>query len=642
MAAPAAPLVPELQVVLAHLLADAGPSGQVRVPQELGALIEQALEEHLHRALEAAFPARVATRSTGRARALLALRELATAQGRRREEGLRADELSRAIGKDGAKILETLATPLTRLVVAHEAPDGIRWMLAHDRMAEAVVRLVDEEGRRGRLVIDSELLALRRFITLRTALFQSGEVQAATRMTGRDFRRIEENAAALLGDRERQSWFQACRRRRRSDQRHLSGLVATALVLLVFLGWGAGTWARRSAEDQALHEQVVRGEPEVALRALGALASRPDADASKMLSLLRQRDGTLDVLERGLEGLTGAELSQTVLHVVEIALPWVAETPEDPVLLANLVWALDFGPGRDPAFADQARTLRSRILRPLRERQPPPPQPSWDDPDWIEVPAGTFWMGTGSEEGGTALEQPRHEVRLSAFRMQRHEVTNGQYRSLVPGHDPEAADELPAAFISWYAAYTYAAWRGGRLPTEAEWEYAARADCPHTYCDREGRETTVDAVAWTVRNSLDPLTRDLTHHPVMRLEPNPWGFFDMLGNLWEWTADGYGEYSSPPKTDPWRPAQASHSGNRTDRGGYFGGGVEWVRPTARAPGAPGDEDLIQGFRIVLLSHPDSGNRHETETIETDTIETETIELDSRNQQPSGVPGSIED
>ncbi len=270
LARPDAPLAPELQVVLAHLLAAAGADGRVTVPDDPGPWIDQALDDHLRRALETAFPADAAASplvtsggrgyATRRARALLALRELATTTGRR-DEGLRSDDLARAIGDDGEAILAKLATPLTRLVVVREAPDGPRWVLAHDQMAEAVVRRVEEEGRHGQLVVDTELLALRRFVTLRTALYRSREVRtslvtsggrgSATRVPRHGFRRIEENAEALLWDDERRAWFTACRQRRRADRRRFAGLVTVAVLVLALVGWGTWTWARRLAEHRA-------------------------------------------------------------------------------------------------------------------------------------------------------------------------------------------------------------------------------------------------------------------------------------------------------------------------------------------------------------------------------------------------------
>ena len=141
--------------------------------------------------------------------------------------------------------------------------------------------------------------------------------------------------------------------------------------------------------------------------------------------------------------------------------------------------------------------------------------------------------------------------------MQRHEVTNAEYRRLVPDYHPDGDDDLPVALVTWYAAYTYAAWLGGRLPTEAEWEYAARAGCPYAYCTRDGRKTTVDAVAWTLRNSRDASTIESAPRPVMQREPNPWGLYDLLGNLWEWTADWHGKYRDGSQHDPWGQAASS-------------------------------------------------------------------------------------
>ena len=206
-------------------------------------------------------------------------------------------------------------------------------------------------------------------------------------------------------------------------------------------------------------------------------------------------------------------------------------------------------------------------------------------------------MGTGEDEEGQDDERPRHEVTVSAFRLQRHEVTNGEYRRLVPDHQGEA--DLPTQYVSWYAAVTYAAWLGGRLPTEAEWEYAARAGCAHRYCDDEGRETTVDAVAWTLRNSRDVEDGEPAPRPVMRLAPNPWGLYDMFGNLWEWTADWYGGYSTEPRSDPWGPDRpAPGGGRRVFRSGCFRVGAGQVRAAHRIWGSPGIEGDCQGFRAA--------------------------------------------
>ena len=603
LAHPNAPLAPELQVVLAHLLRQAGPDGQINVPEEVGALIDQALDDHLRRALQGAFPADAAGDSTRRARALLALRELATSTGRR-EEGLRADELARAIGEDGQAVLERLATPLTRLVVVREAADGLRWTLSHDRLAEAVVRLVEQEGRQGRLLIDSDLLALRRFVTLRTELFRSGEEATSTRVSRRRFRRVSEHSEALLWDEERRSWFAACRKRRRADQLRLGGFVGTALIVLGLIVFGAWSWAIRVGNEQRWREEVAQGRPEVAFKALHELAVRGAGETdAELLALLKTRKVPMDVLEWGLGALEEPERSRAVIRAVEIALPWVQEVPEDFTLIANLVSALDFSPGRYPSSSEEAEELRERVLAPLRNLREPPPLPDHEDPDWIDVPFGCFLMGGFDMEWDLGWDRdklpwglPQHEVTVRGFRMLRHEVTVAQYRRLVPDHQPDAGGDLPGAYITWYAAYTYAAWLGGRLPTEAEWEYAARADCSFAYCTRDGLETTADAVAWTSENSKDAKTDEPSARPVMGLEPNPWGLYDMLGNLWEWTADGFGEFPQTAQSSAW--GKASSSGRRVLRGGSFAGRPSLMQ---RFPSLPDHYHTseLKGFRAVL-------------------------------------------
>ncbi len=616
LALPRAPLVPELQVVLAHLLARAA-GGVITVPADPGEPVEEALADHLRRALEAAFPTGAADSATRRARALLALRELATATGQR-AEGVRAEELARAIGDDGERILEQLATPLTRLVVLQKAAGGLRYVLSHDRMAEVVVRMVEEEGRHGKLLVEAELLRLRRFVALKTALHRlpsasadDGSAGMASRIPRRHYRSIAEHAEALLWDDDRRAWWAACRQRRQADLRRTTALTAVVLVFLALVTWGTWSQVRQHREHQALLGQVAEGEPGVALLALDRLAEDGTA-AQELLALLRGREVAMGVLELGLGeiseeghrplgGTEGERLSAVVLRTVELALPWARETPEDPVLIANLVSALDYAPGRDPTFAERAWALRDRVLAPLRELRPPPRLPARDDPDWIEISAGTFLMGSPEVEGGDE-ERPRHEVTVSAFRIQRHEVTNAEYRRLVPDHPGD--DDLPAAFVSWYAATTYAAWLGGRLPTEAEWEVAARAGCSYPYCTRAGLEATVDDVAWTLQNSRDPETGELGPVPVMRLEPNPWGLYDMSGNLWEWTADGYAAYPAGPREDPWVPAASTSGGWRVLRGGGFRSVATRTRVASRLGNAPGNEDDDLGLRAVLPGRPE--------------------------------------
>ncbi len=155
-------------------------------------------------------------------------------------------------------------------------------------------------------------------------------------------------------------------------------------------------------------------------------------------------------------------------------------------------------------------------------------------------------MGSPESEGSYS-ERPQHEVTLSAFRMLRHEVT------------------------------------------------AARAGCPHPYCRRDGSAGDVNDVAWIDRNSPGMA------HPVMQLEPNPWGLFDMLGNVLEWTADPNAEYPATSEVDPW----ASSGGWRVFRGGSVRkNDADWVRVARRSWNIPDFMSMVLGFRVVLPGRPE--------------------------------------
>lgn len=587
---PDAPLVPELQVVLAHLVERAGEPGAgetavLRVPDDPRRLIDEALESHLGRALDAAFP--VADR-IGRTRALLSLRELADASGQR--GGARAGEaLARIIGPEGREVLEKLQAPRARLVVAERRGDDLGYVLSHDRLAEVIVRATEGGAMGGRLALDPDLLNLRRFVVLQTELFSSGDVRQATAVTARRLAGIEAHADTLLADDDRRRWWRASRERRRSDQRR-RGLVTALAVVLLALG-GSLTWTRVAdrAAREALLAQVARGDPGSALAALARGLHDPAVSTQELLDRLRHRKQPLDVLESGLGGVPEAARGEVVLEVADLTLPMVGNALEDPAPLASLLWALDFASGRDPARAGRAAALRERALAPLRRLRPPP---AIEDSGWSLIPAGTFRMGTGPEEKGDDDEKPAHLVTLSAFRALDHEVTNAEYRRLHP--DQKGEDDRPAGGVSWYAAYVYAAWLDGRLPTEAEWEYMARAGCRFEYCREDGTRAALSEIAWTQTPSRAASGVTGPAQPVRRLRANPWGLYDVYGNLLEWTADWIAPYSAEAQTDPWSPAGT----RRADRGASLWLWGSGARPANRFGVIPTNSGNDLGFRPV--------------------------------------------
>ena len=256
----------------------------------------------------------------------------------------------------------------------------------------------------------------------------------------------------------------------------------------------------------------------------------------------------------------------------------------------------------------------------------------WTSPSGMEfawVPAGTFKMGSPEGEEGRDADEVQHEVRISqGFWMGKSEVTQGEWEALMGGNPSDfesCGARCPVESVSWEDAQEYirklneresgSGYRY-RLPTEAEWEYAARAEsagAPH------------EGDLWILRNPLDSQqalyggnSGVTTYaggfhcsdweedqyaawwcgpHPVGQKRANGWGLHDMLGSVWEWTADWYGaEYPSGVVTDPRGPSTGSY---RVARGGgwtYLGAG--FVRSANRVNASPGYRDSYIGFRLV--------------------------------------------
>lgn len=208
---------------------------------------------------------------------------------------------------------------------------------------------------------------------------------------------------------------------------------------------------------------------------------------------------------------------------------------------------------------------------------------------FVRICGGTFTLGSAD---GDPDEKPAHPVTLSDFWIGKTEVSNGQYRSFRPDHQGEA--RLPAINVSWESAKAACEHWGGRLPTEAEWEYAARAGNPAPWSFGADAKKLGEH-AWYGKNAGGKA------HPVGGRKANAWGLHDMHGNAWEWVADGYGAY---PKETP-RDPKGSATGDHLLRGGSFDNDdPRNLRSANRHPFTTGGE-LIQGigFRCVRDSAP---------------------------------------
>jgi formylglycine-generating enzyme required for sulfatase activity len=211
--------------------------------------------------------------------------------------------------------------------------------------------------------------------------------------------------------------------------------------------------------------------------------------------------------------------------------------------------------------------------------------------DFVRICSGTFTMGSADNDPlAHVTEKPAHQVTLSEFWIGKTEVTNAQYRRFQPKH--QGKDDLPAVGVSWTAAKAACEYFGGRLPTEAEWEYAARAGRQTAWSFGDDEKMLFD-YAWYDKNSDD------TPHPVALKTPNDWGLYDMHGNAWEWVADRYAPYDKEPQTDPAGPQTG-----RTDvqpyvlRGGAFIFSPRVLRSAFRGTDGPGFRGRAIGFRCV--------------------------------------------
>ena len=214
----------------------------------------------------------------------------------------------------------------------------------------------------------------------------------------------------------------------------------------------------------------------------------------------------------------------------------------------------------------------------------------------VRVEGGTFQMGSEDE----LAEAPVHSVTLSSFRINKFTVTQKQWRVLM-GTDPGwnsnygLGDEFPATYMSYNDCKNFVQRLNTltglhfRLPTEAEWEYAARGGKQSHGTLYSGSDNP-DEVAWHQGNAGNVL-----HWPGS-LRPNELGLYDMSGNIWEWCSDRYGNYSADAQTNPTGPS----GGNRcVIRGGSFSFEAPYSRVSQRNSLEPGYRSFVTGFRVAM-------------------------------------------
>ena len=223
--------------------------------------------------------------------------------------------------------------------------------------------------------------------------------------------------------------------------------------------------------------------------------------------------------------------------------------------------------------------------------------------EWADIPAGTFVMGSPKGEWEREKNETQREVTLSAFQMSKYEITFEQYDRFCeatgrkkPDDSGWGRDSRPAIRVSWDDASAFAAWMGGRLPTEAEWEYACRAGTKTPFFT--GANLTTDQANYNGNYPYPKNEKGEYRERTVRVgnyEPNAWGLYDMSGNVWEWCSDWFGEYAPGPQTNPKGPATGTV---RVLRGGSWYSYAAYCRSAFRDSRAPGTQYDDFGFRIV--------------------------------------------
>jgi len=300
----------------------------------------------------------------------------------------------------------------------------------------------------------------------------------------------------------------------------------------------------------------------------------------------------------------------------------------------------------DWGLGDGGSPRKSDVASPNSQAEPGPAAQQFENGigmTMVWVRPGKFRMGDDEHED----EKPAHRVEITrALAVAAHEVTVGQFRRFVDetryitdaerdgkgwGYDPqspkkfvqgrqytwrnvgwEQSDRHPVVNVSWNDAVAFCEWLSKKekgkydLPTEAEWEFFARAGGPHRYCcgDHMEKLTTVGNVADASLRQRFPKFAAVKSNdgfiftaPVGRFQPNAWGLYDIHGNVWEWCKDGCRDYQKQEHAmkDPVGPAD----GPRVLRGGSWFDDPENCRCTCRSDKPPTEFDVVIGFRVVL-------------------------------------------
>ncbi|MBZ5670431.1 MAG: formylglycine-generating enzyme family protein [Acidobacteriia bacterium] len=338
-------------------------------------------------------------------------------------------------------------------------------------------------------------------------------------------------------------------------------------------------------------------------------------ETAKLVNLIRDHGIDFDVTGNYLQALHNAGAQEVVIQALRGVTPeslskeqvlqlLAGEVPSQRVAALVKQRGIDFFP--DEKYLETLRLADAdqilvAALREASKAMTPPGTGRENFKDGLKynwMPPGTFIMGCSADDNECDdAEKPPHRVKIrKGFWIGQTEVTVAAYKRFAAATGrqmPDAPtfnkgwgnDAMPIVNVTWNEAHDYCMWAGGRLPTEAEWEYAARGG------SAEARYGNLDEIAWYKRNSGDQ------PHKVAQKRANGFGLFDILGNAAEWVNDYYDDkyYSRSPSADPLGPESGQ---DNVLRGGDWHDDSLWVRVSNRPWTMPWQRFNSTGFRCV--------------------------------------------
>ena len=297
-------------------------------------------------------------------------------------------------------------------------------------------------------------------------------------------------------------------------------------------------------------------------------------------NIKRLTEAILDPLAGGERGAIQAHRRRTMMAVAFVLLA---------LLASAMVYRL---------WSKSRTTLPNAPLDSSALRDAKPQPKIWLNPidgqKYVWIAPGTFTMGCSPGDSECSNdEKPAHPVDIEkGFWLEQTEVTIGAYKKFADKHKlklPAGDATLPVTGLTWAKAKEYCAAIGGRLPTEAEWEFAARAGDSQAYYGMPPK------VAWFAENSGG------ARHPVGGKLPNAFGLYDMLGNVREWVLDRYYKeyYPDSPATGPNVDQPLASNATAVARGGFWGSDAKSVRVSHRSEQETDAEDDTIGFRCAV-------------------------------------------